>query len=251
MDEFKEARYLGITTRPVLVGPVTFLKLAKMRDGSDRWALLPRILPVYLKVLAALAEAGADWVQIDEPVLVSDLDTAARAALEAAYHTLAAAPVRILLATYFGALDDNLETAVALPVAGLHVDLVRTPGQLAEVVKALPKERVLSLGLINGRNIWKSGLTEGEHLIAEAKAMHGDKLFVGPSCSLLHSPVDLDTETRLDPELRGWLAFATQKLTEIAVLSNAANGKRDGDYFRRNAQAVGSRVTSTAFMIQP
>ena len=242
-DEFREAKYLGITTRPVLIGPVTFLKLAKMRDGSDRWALLPKILPVYQQVLKALGEAGAEWVQIDEPVLVSDLDAAAKDAFNDAYSELTGGP-KILLATYFGALDDNLKTAVALPVAGLHIDLVRAPGQLTEVAKALPKERILSLGLINGRNIWKAGLTDGERLIEDAKKLHGGKLFIGPSCSLLHSPVDLETETRLDAELRGWLAFATQKLTEISALAKSANGSRDGDYFRANAQAVGSRVTS-------
>ncbi|HEY0265927.1 MAG TPA: 5-methyltetrahydropteroyltriglutamate--homocysteine S-methyltransferase [Rhizomicrobium sp.] len=241
--EFKEASYLGITTRPVLVGPVTFLKLAKMRDGSDRWALLPKILPIYRQVLTALAEAGAEWVQIDEPILVCDLDAAAKDAFIDAYSELTGGP-KILLATYFGAVGDNTQTLVALPVAGVHIDLVRAPGQLTEVAKALPRERILSLGLINGRNIWKAGLTEGERLVEEAKRLHGDKLFVGPSCSLLHAPVDLDTETKLDPELRSWLAFATQKLTEIAALANAANGRRDGDYFRDNAQAVGSRVTS-------
>jgi 5-methyltetrahydropteroyltriglutamate--homocysteine methyltransferase len=248
VDQFKEAKFLGITTRPVLIGPVTFLKLAKMRDGSDRWALLPKLLPVYQKVIAALAEAGAEWVQIDEPVLVSDLDAATKDAFSDAYSELTDTPgagsVKIMLATYFGSVGDNTQTLVALPVAGVHIDLVRAPGQLADIAKALPKERILSLGLINGRNIWKTGLTEGERLIEEAKKLHGDKLFVGPSCSLQHAPVDLDTETRLDPELRGWLAFATQKLTEISALANAANGKRDGDYFRANAQAVGSRVTS-------
>jgi 5-methyltetrahydropteroyltriglutamate--homocysteine methyltransferase len=245
VEEFKEAKFLGITTRPVLIGPVTFLKLAKMRDGSDRWALLPKILPVYQQVLKALAKAGAEWVQIDEPILVSDLDTATRDAFSDAYSELTGVPVKILLATYFGAVGDNTQTLVALPVAGVHIDLVRAPEQLAEVARALPKERILSLGLVNGRNIWKSGLTDGERLIEQAKKLHGDKLFVGPSCSLLHSPVDIDTETKLDPELRGWLAFATQKLTEISALANSANGKRDGRYFLEQAYAVGSRVTST------
>ncbi|HEX2761785.1 MAG TPA: 5-methyltetrahydropteroyltriglutamate--homocysteine S-methyltransferase, partial [Rhizomicrobium sp.] len=244
VDEFREAKFLGITTRPVLIGPVTFLKLAKMRDGSDRWALLPKILPIYRQVLAALAEAGADWVQIDEPVLVSDLDDAARDAFNDAYCELTGGP-KILLATYFGAVGDNVQTLVALPVAGVHIDLVRAPGQLTEVAKALPSQRILSLGLVNGRNIWKSALTDGERLIEGAKRLHGDKLFIGPSCSLLHSPVDLDTETKMDSELRGWLAFATQKLTEIKVLADAANGRRDGATFRANAEAVGSRVTST------
>jgi len=244
LDEFKEAQYLGITTRPVLIGPVTFLKLAKMRDGSDRWALLPGLLQVYRQVLDALAEAGAPWVQMDEPVLVSDLDDAARAALATAYAALAKAPVKILLATYFGAVGDNLPALAALPVAGVHVDLVRAPEQLEAVCNAIPGTRVLSLGLVNGRNIWKTALTDGEHLIARARALHGDALFVGPSCSLLHSPVDLDTETRLDAELRNWLAFATQKLTEIGALAAAANGRRDSEFFKRNAEAVGSRVTS-------
>ncbi|MBA2587148.1 MAG: 5-methyltetrahydropteroyltriglutamate--homocysteine S-methyltransferase [Alphaproteobacteria bacterium] len=244
VDEFKEAKFLGINTRPVLIGPVTFLKLAKMRDGADRWALLPKIVAVYQEVLKALAEAGAEWVQIDEPVLVCDLDAATREAFTDAYSELSDAGVKILVATYFGAVGDNAQTLVALPVAGVHIDLVRAPEQLAAIAKALPKERILSLGLINGRNIWKSGLTDGERLIEEAKKLHGDKLFVGPSCSLLHSPVDLDTETKLDAELRGWLAFATQKLTEISALARSANGKRDGAYFLENAQAVGSRVTS-------
>jgi len=245
VDEFKEAKFLGITTRPVLIGPVTFLKLAKMRDGADRWALLPKILPVYQQVLKALAEAGAEWVQIDEPVLVSDLDPATKDAFSDAYSELTGVPVKVLLATYFGSVGDNSQTLVALPVAGVHIDLVRAPEQLAAVARALPKERILSLGLINGRNIWKSGLTDGERLIEEARKLHGDKLFVGPSCSLLHSPVDLDTETKLDTELRGWLAFATQKLTEISALAHSANGKRDGAYFQEHSRAVGSRVTST------
>jgi 5-methyltetrahydropteroyltriglutamate--homocysteine methyltransferase len=244
VDEYKEAKFLNIDTRPVLVGPVTFLKLAKLRDGSDRWALLPRLLPVYAEVIGKLAEAGAEWIQIDEPILVTDLDDKTRAAFADAYRMLGAQPVKILLATYFGALGDNLAALAALPVAGVHVDLVRAPEQLAAVAKALPKDRMLSLGLINGRNVWKAGLTDGERLIEEAKTLHGGNLFVGPSCSLLHSPVDLDTETGLDAELRGWLAFASQKLTEIGALANAANGRRDGDYFRENARAVGSRITS-------
>jgi 5-methyltetrahydropteroyltriglutamate--homocysteine methyltransferase len=243
LEEFKEAKFLGITTRPVLIGPVTFLKLAKMRDGSDRWALLPKILPIYRQVLKALGEAGAEWVQMDEPVLVCDLDDAARDAFNDAYCELTGGP-KILLATYFGAVGDNAQTLVALPVAGVHLDLVRAPEQLEAVARALPKERILSLGLINGRNIWKTALTDGERLIDQARAMHGEKLFIGPSCSLLHSPVDLDTEAKMDPELRGWLAFATQKLTEIRALADSANGKRDGDYFQANAEGLGSRVTS-------
>ena len=244
LDEFHEAKFLGITTRPVLIGPVTFLQLAKMRDGSDRWALLPRLLPIYLKTLVALAEAGAEWVQIDEPVLVSDMDEAARAALRLAYAALAKAPVKILLAGYFGAVGDNLAALAALPVAGVHIDLVRAPEQLDAVCQALPGGRILSLGVVNGRNIWKTALTDAERLIERAKELRGGALMVAPSCSLLHVPVDLDSETKLDAELKDWLAFAVQKLDEVAALAACANGARDSRYFLDNARALGSRATS-------
>ena len=245
LDEYNEATFLGITTRPVLIGPATFLKLARMRDGSDRWALLPKILPLYADVIGALAQAGAEWVQIDEPILVGDLDDAARAALAETYAALSKLPVKVMLATYFGAVGDNLSCLTGLPVAGVHVDLVRAPDQLEPVCHALPADRLLSLGLVDGRNIWKTALTDAERLIEQARTLRGNALMVAPSCSLLHVPVDLATETGLDAELKGWLAFATQKLDEVAALAGAANGRRDGDYFRDNARAVGSRVTSS------
>ena len=244
LDEYKEAKFFGVATRPVLIGPVTFLKIAKLRDGTDRWALLPKLLPVYAQVLAALAQAGAQWVQLDEPCLVADLDTGAQAALKTAYASLAASPVKILLATYFGAVGDNLPVLVNLPVAGVHVDLVRAPQQLEEVCEALPGGRTLSLGVVNGRNIWKTALTDAERLIERAKELRGGALMVGPSCSLLHVPVDLDTEGKMDSELRNWLAFAVQKLDEISGLTRAANGARDSKYFLENAKAVGSRTLS-------
>jgi 5-methyltetrahydropteroyltriglutamate--homocysteine methyltransferase len=244
LDEYREAKFLGIQTRPVLIGPVTFLKLAKMRDGSNALALLPLLLPVYMEMIAALADAGAEWVQIDEPCLVMDLDKPAQTALRSAYHALKDLPVKIMLATYFGAVGDNLETLAALPVAGVHIDLVRAPEQLEVVAVALPKSRVLSMGLVNGRNIWKSALTEAERLVMRAQALRDGGLMIAPSCSLLHVPVDLDTEAKMDGELKGWLAFATQKLGEIRTLADAANGKRDAAAFLENAKAVGSRVTS-------
>jgi 5-methyltetrahydropteroyltriglutamate--homocysteine methyltransferase len=248
VDEYKEARFLGVETRPVLIGPVTFLALAKMRDRGDRWALLPRILRVYRQLLTALAEAGAAWVQLDEPVLVTDLDPAARAALRAAYSDLGQVPVKIMLASYFGAVGDNLDTVAALPVDGVHVDLVRAPEQLDEVCRALPGGRLLSLGLVDGRNIWKAALPDAERLIERARELRGVKeessLMVAPSCSLLHVPVDLESETRLDAELKSWLAFAVQKLDEVAALAHAANGARDSRFFLDNARALGSRATS-------
>jgi 5-methyltetrahydropteroyltriglutamate--homocysteine methyltransferase len=244
LDTYKEAAFVGISTRPVLIGPVTFLQLAKMRDGSDRWALLPRLLPAYLAMLASLGEAGAQWVQMDEPVLVADLDDAARAALKTAYDALAKAPVKIMLASYFGAVGDNLPALAGLPVGGVHIDLVRAPQQLDEVCARLGREQVLSLGVIDGRNIWKTALTDAERLIERARELHGDALMIAPSCSLLHVPVDLDTETKLDAELKDWLAFATQKLDEAAALAKAANGARDSRIFLDNGRALGSRATS-------
>jgi 5-methyltetrahydropteroyltriglutamate--homocysteine methyltransferase len=244
LDEFQEAGFLGVATRPVLIGPVTFLKLAKMRDGSDRWALLPKLLPVYRAVLTALVQAGAEWVQMDEPVLVSDLDEADRAALKTAYASFADIPAKIMLATYFGAVGDNLSVLASLAVAGVHVDLVRAAEQLEEVSAALPKDRILSLGVVNGRNIWKTALTDAERIFERARQLRGDAVMIAPSCSLLHVPVDLDTETKLDAELKDWLSFATQKLDEVAALTRAANGVRDGRYFLDNARALGSRATS-------
>ncbi|HBS61788.1 MAG TPA: 5-methyltetrahydropteroyltriglutamate--homocysteine S-methyltransferase [Stenotrophomonas sp.] len=225
LAEYREARALGIQTRPVLLGPVSFLLLSKTVDGSPALDLLDALLPVYVELLGALKDAGAEWVQLDEPLLVQDLDETARAAYVHAYATLATAPrPKVLLATYFGALDDNLPLAASLPVDGLHVDLVRAPEQLDAVIKALPAGRVLSAGLVNGRNIWRTHLDNALVLARYAHGHLGNRLWLSPSCSLLHSPVDLALETRLDDELRGWLAFARQKLQELRLLADAIDG---------------------------
>ncbi|MEG1679169.1 MAG: 5-methyltetrahydropteroyltriglutamate--homocysteine S-methyltransferase [Stenotrophomonas sp.] len=231
LSEYREAKALGIETRPVLLGPVSFLLLSKTSDGSNPLDLLDNLLPVYAQLLAALKQEGAQWLQLDEPVLVQDLDAASKAAFERAYAYLSTLPrPDILLATYFGALDDNLALATSLPVEGLHVDLVRAPEQLDAVVRALPAERVLSLGLINGRNIWRSPLDNALILARYALGHRGpDKLWLAPSCSLLHCPVDLAQEKKLDAELRGWLAFSRQKLQELRVLADALDGKPDAD----------------------
>jgi len=231
--EFREARALGHHTRPVLLGPVSFLLLSKTTDDSAPLALLDALLPAYLELLAQLAEAGADWVQLDEPLLVQDLDEAARRAYERAYAVLgeaAQARPKILLATYFGALDDNLPLAASLPVDGLHVDLVRAPEQLDAVLKVLPAGRVLSAGLVNGRNIWRTQLDNALILARYALTERGgDLLWLAPSCSLLHAPVDLTLEKKLDDELRGWLAFSRQKLEELRLLADALDGKASAE----------------------
>ncbi|MBI1272769.1 MAG: 5-methyltetrahydropteroyltriglutamate--homocysteine S-methyltransferase [Alphaproteobacteria bacterium] len=227
VDEFLEAKALGITTRPVLLGPVTFLSVGKCRDQSDPLALLPRLLPVYSQILEKLAAAGAEWVQIDEPVLALDKSPAVQKALSQAYATLTALQKRpkIVLATYFDTIEQNLETACGLKTEALHIDLVRAPGQLDAVLKALPAQTVLSVGVIDGRNIWRADLDGALKQVQKAvKALGADRVWVAPSCSLLHSPIDLSVETKLDDELKSWLAFATQKLDEIATLAKAASG---------------------------
>ncbi|MCZ6655310.1 MAG: 5-methyltetrahydropteroyltriglutamate--homocysteine S-methyltransferase, partial [Planctomycetota bacterium] len=227
IDEFKEAREAGIETRPVLVGPVTFLMLGKMKDeqGSPL-DLLDRLMPVYEQVLGQLADLGANWVQCDEPALVLDLDNQTRAAFETAYTRLskAAPSVSLMLATYFGGLRDNLATALQLPVAALHVDLVREPQQLDEVLDKLPAKMALSVGVVDGRNIWANDIEKAIKTVQHAVEKLGtSRVQVGPSCSLLHSPVDLELETELDDEMKSWMAFAKQKLREIATIARAVN----------------------------
>jgi 5-methyltetrahydropteroyltriglutamate--homocysteine methyltransferase len=243
VDAFIEAKGLGIHTRPVLLGPVSFLLLGKMEGGGSPLSLLPGLLPIYENILQRLAGVGADWVQIDEPVLVLDLPTGAQAAFATAYDRLSRSSLKLLVATYFGGLHENLSTAVALPVAGLHIDLVRAPQQMDELLNRIPALMSLSLGVVDGRNIWKTDLAQAAGLIHRAVARLGsDRLLIAPSCSLLHSPADLDMETRLDTELRGWMSFAKQKLHEVSRLTRAVGAP---DTFTDNQASVAARRAST------
>jgi 5-methyltetrahydropteroyltriglutamate--homocysteine methyltransferase len=229
--EFSEALALGIRTTPVLVGPLTFLLLAKEKGpGFDRLDLLDRLLPVYADVLQQLAKAGAEWVQVDEPCLALDRTPAQLERYRAAYGFLAerSGGVKILLATYFAGLAENAATALALPTHGLHVDLVRAPGQLDALLERWPAGRVLSAGVVDGRNVWRTDLDAALSLLERAAQRVGPELlWVAPSCSLLHVPIDLTLETGLDPELKPWLAFATQKLQEVAALTRAVREGRE------------------------
>jgi len=240
LDEYLEAKALGIQTRPVLLGPVSFLLLSKTTDGSDRLALLDALLPLYAELLGELEAAGATWVQLDEPALVLDLDEATRSAFSRAYSALAtAAAPKLLLATYFGALGDNLALATSLPAHGLHVDLVRGRAQLDAVLRALPQGRVLSAGLIDGRNIWRARLDEALTLARYAQGHVGrDRLWLSTSCSLLHVPVDLEQEKSLDTELRSWLAFARQKLQELRSLADLLEGNANAEGVLQPARAA-------------
>ena len=244
LQELAEARALGIPTKPVIVGPVTYLWLGKARDG-DRLALLDRLLPIYAELLDQLHSAGAEWVQVDEPLLVQDLEPAWQEAYRRTYHELRAHGPRKLLCTYFGGLDDNLDLALELPLEGLHLDRVRGRDSLPRVLEGIGS-RVLSLGVVNGRNVWRTDLDRALADLEPAAQELGERLWVGPSCSLIHVPVDLETETGLDPELKSWLAFATQKLAELNTLARllTGGGEREQAALQANREACRARRES-------
>ena len=227
-EEVDEALALGHKVKPVIIGPLTYLWLGKAKGNAfDKLDLLENLLPVYAQILSRLAEQGVEWVQIDEPILSLDLPQAWKNAFERAYHILQYSPLKKLVATYFSGLEDNLGLAVSLPVEGLHVDLVRAQDQLHGILDRLPTYKVLSLGLVNGRNVWRCDLENALAQLQLAEERFGDNVWVAGSCSLLHSPVDLDRETQLDAELKSWLAFAKHKCSEIAVLRDALNIPQD------------------------
>ncbi len=221
-EEIAEAQALGHEVKPVLPGPLTYLWLGKTKGETfDKLTLLDALLPVYGEILQRLKAQGVEWVQIDEPILVLDLPQAWKNRFEAAYNRLQVPGLKLLLTTYFGALGDNLAVATRLPVAGLHIDAVRAPEQLETVLDQLPAYKVLSVGIIDGRNVWRADLDNALATLRHARERLGERLWIAPSCSLLHVPVDLEQEEELDAELKSWLAFATQKLDELATLQRA------------------------------
>ena len=226
LEQLAEAKKLGVEAKPVIIGPVTYLWLGKTKDDSDKLGLLSRLLPVYGKLLEQLAAQGIQWVQIDEPILVTELDSAWQKAFVTAYDALQGRRVKLLLATYFGQLQDNLALACSLPVDGLHVDAVNARSELEQVIAQLPKDRILSLGVINGRNIWKTDMHATLEWLEPIHGLLQDRLWIAPSCSLLHVPVDLNTEQKLDTDILSWLAFALQKLDELHILAQALNHGR-------------------------
>jgi 5-methyltetrahydropteroyltriglutamate--homocysteine methyltransferase len=221
-EEVEEGKALGHALKPVLIGPLTYLWLGKCKGREfDKLDLLERLLPVYGEILQRLAAQGIEWVQIDEPILALDLPQDWKNAFERAYNLLQKEPGRKLIATYFAGLEDNLGLAAGLPVDGLHIDLVRAPEQFPAILDRLPAYKVLSLGVVNGRNVWRTDLEKALDVLQQAHERLGSRLWVAPSCSLLHSPVDLSREDKLDAELKSWLAFAVQKCREVAVLAQA------------------------------
>ncbi len=247
-DEFEEALAIGIRTMPVIIGPLTFLLLAKTRgEKFDKLSLLPNLLSVYAVVLNRLHAQGADWVQIDEPALCLDLTPEQRVAFDLAYQQIrqASPKLNLLLATYFGDLRDNLVTACKLPVNALHFDAVRAPHELERLLSVLPEDKQLSLGVVDGRNIWRNDFECSLNLLRQAaKVIGNERLIVSPSCSLLHSPVGLQHETKLDKELKSWLAFAEEKLLEVGLLARLINTKCDSAALLENRSIIESRQRS-------
>ncbi len=247
---YTQAKAAGIETRPVLIGPLTYLLLAKGRNGFDPLTALDKVLPVYVAALTALAEAGATAVQMDEPCLVQDLSSEVLALYASTYETLVAAVpgVALTVATYFEGISDKIEAVAQLPVAGLHVDLVRDPSQIEAVAAAWPADKVLSLGLVDGRNIWVTDLDRALSVAESVAGKRGgaDNLVIASSCSLLHVPVDLEVETDLDAELKSWMAYARQKLGELVSLAKGLTAGRASiqSELDQSAQVQKSRAQS-------
>jgi 5-methyltetrahydropteroyltriglutamate--homocysteine methyltransferase len=229
-NEVAEARALGIVPKVVLIGPLTYLYLGKATTPDfNRLDLLADLLPVYRDILARLASMGVEWVQIDEPLLALDLDEEWLRGLDQAYTVLkeAGTQLKLLLATYFEAVNNHATRLKNLAVDGLHIDLCRAPDQLDTFLDGYPANKVLSLGIIDGRNVWRADLTQAFSILSHAQSILGEKLWIAPSCSLLHCPVDLELETRLDGEIKSWLAFSAQKLSEISTLGRGLNEGED------------------------
>ena len=254
-DEVDEALAQGLSPKPVILGPISFLWLSKVHGAAadfDRLGLLPRLVQAYRRILAGFQQRGVQWVQVDEPVLCLDLPADWLAAFQPAYDELATPGLKLLLATYFDTAADHAVLAAQLPVQGFHIDLVRAPQQLASWLAALPPQAVLSVGVVDGRNIWRSDLGRILTLLQPLRDRLGARLWIAPSCSLLHVPVTLANEVKLDAEVRSWLAFATEKLDELRVLAQGLSvgaGAGAGidsvaDALQANAQALAARRAS-------
>ncbi|KAI5864428.1 cobalamin-independent methionine synthase [Durotheca rogersii] len=250
--EYLEAKEAGINTRPVLLGPVSFLHLGKADRGQSVVPidLLSKLLPVYEELLAKLKEAGAETVQIDEPVLVFDLPAKTKAAFKPAYERFASLGAKIpnlIFTTYFGDIVHNLDV-LPKDVYGVHIDLVRNPEQLTTVLGALGPKTVLSAGVVDGRNIWKTNLKRAIETAETAIQKLGkERVIVATSSSLLHTPHTLASEKKLDPEIADWFSFASEKAVEIAVIAKAVT---DGpasvrEVLEANAKSWNARATSS------
>ena len=253
VDEFKQAKQAGINAKPVLIGAVSYLLLGKEKEeGFEKIDLINALLPLYIKALKILEESSAEWVQIDEPYLAMDLNLKEKEAFLFVYSEIkkSVPNIKIIIASYFGGYADNLKTALSLPVDCIHLDLVRCPSQLDDVLEHpnLRENLILSLGVVNGRNVWINNFEESLSMINRAIEKLGEEqVWIAPSCSLLHCPYDLDLEKKLDPTIKQWLAFARQKLDEVVTLKRLATGESKTNTLtslQQNTRAIQGRQTS-------
>ncbi len=250
-DEFEEAKALGIQAKPVLLGPITYLSLGKVQDSKnpdlDPFTLLSPLVSAYIEILSRLEQAGAEWIQLDEPILATELNETQRKAFAYAYSRLdqACSSTKLIVASYFGPLRDNLQTALDLPVQALHVDLLRGAEDLEPLLEAFPDDKILSAGVVEGRNIWRNDYEQSIQLLQRCKQRLGaERLWIAPSCSLLHCPVSLAQEQKLGDELKSWLAFADEKLAEVEDLRQLICGSGGTEALKANLVAIASRRCS-------
>ncbi|MCK3657565.1 5-methyltetrahydropteroyltriglutamate--homocysteine S-methyltransferase [Pasteurellaceae bacterium Pebbles2] len=250
VNQIREAKALGHKVKPVIVGPLTFLWLGKEKgEAFNRFDLLNRLVPIYQEILTALSAEGVEWIQIDEPALALDLPKEWVEAFKSVYADLSTVNAKILLATYFGSVAEHAELLKALPVDGLHLDLVRSPCQLAQFEDY---GKVLSAGVIDGRNIWRANLNAVLDVLEPLKAKLGERLWIAPSCSLLHTPYDLAVESQLqekNPDLYSWLAFSLQKVEELNVLKQALNNGRSSVQTALNASQTAADARKNSKVI--
>ncbi|WP_273454174.1 5-methyltetrahydropteroyltriglutamate--homocysteine S-methyltransferase [Nevskia ramosa] len=247
LPDVREALALGHRVKVVLPGPLTWLWLAASEPDFDKLKLLSLLLNGYFVLLAELKALGVHWLQVDEPILALDLPPDWLAALPVVYRELASAGPAILLATYFGGVAPHAQVLKHLPIAGLHLDLARAPQQLDAFLTDWPHDKILSLGVVDGRNLWRTDLAQALAALRDASTALGDRLWVSASCSLLHVPTDLAHEQKLDPTLKSWMAFATQKLDEVALLKRALDDGEDaiGDALQASTAAAQTRRLAT------
>ncbi len=256
-NEISEALKLSPNIKPVLIGPLTYLKLGKTSNGDfDKLNLLPELIKMYEKIVDGMCDSGIEWVQFDEPFLVSGLKEKEKRGLIEIYTGLKDKfpNMNIMLTSYFGSIEQNIDTIKQLPIQAFHIDLSEDQEQLDKLLPEFPNNTILSMGVINGRNIWKNNFSKSLDLINKAVNKLGRKyVWIAPSCSLIHCPIDIDLEEDskyLLPEVKGWMAFSKQKLEEVNTLKQLIENPEESELLKKNTSYFENRINSEILRIQ-
>ncbi|PPR43793.1 MAG: 5-methyltetrahydropteroyltriglutamate--homocysteine methyltransferase [Alphaproteobacteria bacterium MarineAlpha6_Bin2] len=249
IDEFLEAKSFGILTRPVILGPLSFLYLGKsISNKFNKFNLLSKIIPIYKEIFTKLKKYGAEWIQVDEPILSLDLDKSFKNKFISTYDKLVKQSPKILLTSYFANVYPNYDVLRKVNVSGIHFDLINLETKyLTKILANFPKNKFFSAGIINGRNIWKNNLSKSIEIIKQIRRkINFERIMIAPSCSLLHSPIDLNKEDKIDLNIKSWLSFANQKLDEIAFLKKYFNSNllQNSKFLSQNVKANKQRRNS-------